>query len=47
LGSQNDLKEAGEKILIDMHALGELWNNAYEIARLFKEKLKKWHDKKM
>ena len=42
-----DLKEAGEKRLLDMHALGELRNNAYESARLFKEKVKMWHDRKI
>lgn len=33
--------------MLDMHALGELWNNAYESARLFKEKVKMWHDEKI
>jgi hypothetical protein len=30
-----------------MHALGELRNSAYESARLFKEKVKMWHDRKI
>ena len=34
------LKKMGEKRLLDIHALGELRNNAYESARLFKEKVK-------
>jgi transposase InsO family protein len=42
-----NLKEAGEKRLLDMHALDELHNSAYESARLFKEKVKMWHDRKI
>ena len=40
-----DLKEAGEKRLLDLNALDELRNNAYESALLYKERMKKWHDK--
>src|SRR6266536_1395424 len=42
-----NLKEVGEKRLLDMHVLGELHNSAYESARLFKEKVKMWHDRKI
>ena len=31
-----DLKEAGVNMLLDMHALGELRNEAYESAHFFK-----------
>jgi hypothetical protein len=30
-----------------MHALDELRNEAYENARIFKEKVKRWHDKRI
>ena len=42
-----DLKEAGEKRLLDIHALGELRNNAYESAVSLKKRLRKWHDRKI
>ena len=42
-----DLKAAGEKCLLDIHSLDELRNEAYENARIFKEKVKRWHDKKI
>ena len=38
-----NLKEVGEKRLLDMHAQGELHNSAYKSARLFKQKVKMWH----
>ena len=40
-----DYKTAGEKPMLGIHALDELRNEAYESARLFKEKVKRWHDK--
>ena len=42
-----DLKAAGEKRLLDIHSLDELRNEAYENARIFKEKVKRWHDRKI
>ena len=42
-----DLKAAGEKRLLDIHALDELRSEAYENARIFKEKVKRWHDRKI
>ena len=41
------LKEARAKRLLHIHALGELRNSAYESTRLFKEKVKMWHDRKI
>ena len=42
-----DLKAAGEKRLLDIHALDEFRSEAYENARLFKEKAKIWDDRKI
>ena len=42
-----DYKTAGEKRMLDIHALDELRNEAYESARLFKEKVKIWHDRRI
>ncbi|XP_021732994.1 uncharacterized protein LOC110699786 [Chenopodium quinoa] len=40
-----DLRGAGEKRLLDLHALEELRLDAYESALIYKEKTKAWHDK--
>ncbi|XP_021728775.1 uncharacterized protein LOC110695858 [Chenopodium quinoa] len=40
-----DLQSADEKRLLDLHALEELRMDAYESARIYKEKTKAWHDK--
>ena len=42
-----DLKLAGEKRLLDLSSLDEWRNEAYENARLFKEKVKRWHDRRI
>ena len=42
-----DFKTAGEKIILDLNLLDEWRNEAYESARMFKEKVKIWHDKKI
>ena len=42
----DDLKLAGGKRLFDMSSLDEWRSEAYENVMLFKEKVKKWHDKK-
>jgi hypothetical protein len=42
-----EFKTAGEKRILDLHLLDEWRNEAYESARLFKEKEKLWHDKKI
>ena len=41
----SDFKLAGEKRLLDSISLDEWRNEAYESARLIKEKVKKWHDR--
>jgi hypothetical protein len=42
-----DFKLAGKKRLLDLSPLDEWRNEAYENARLFKEKVKQWHDKRI
>ena len=39
-----DLKMAGEKRLLQLNELDEFRLEAYESARLYKERTKKWHD---
>jgi len=39
-----DLKEAGEKRLLQLNEMDEFKMEAYEYAKLYKEKSKKWHD---
>jgi hypothetical protein len=43
----SDFKTAGEKRILELNLLDEWRNEAYENARLFKEKVKKWHDRKI
>ena len=42
-----DFKLAGEKRLFDISSLDEWRTKAYENAKLFKEKVKRWHDKRI
>ena len=42
-----DFKLAGEKRLLDLSSLDERRSEAYENAKLFKEKVKRWHDKRI
>jgi hypothetical protein len=42
-----DFKLAGKKRLLDFSSLDEWRNEAYENAKLFKEKVKQWHDKRI
>jgi hypothetical protein len=42
-----DFKLAGKKRLLDLSSLDEWRNEAYENARLFKGKVKQWHDKRI
>jgi hypothetical protein len=42
-----DFKLAGKKRLLDLSSLDEWRNEAYENARLFKEKVKQWHNKRI
>jgi hypothetical protein len=40
-------KLAGKKRLLDLSSLDEWRSEAYENARLFKEKVKQWHDRRI
>ena len=40
-----DSKVAGEKRMLQLSELDEFHNEAYENARIYKEKAKAWHDK--
>ena len=42
-----DFKLAGEKRLFDISSPDEWRTQAYENAKLFKEKVKRWHDKRI
>jgi hypothetical protein len=42
-----DFKLAGKKRLLDLSSLDEWRSEAYENARLFKENVKKWHDRRI
>jgi hypothetical protein len=42
-----DFKLAGKKKLLDLSSLDGWRNEAYENARLFKEKVKQWHDRRI
>ena len=40
-----DLQTAGEKRLLQLNEMKEFRNNAYENAKIYKYKAKRWHDK--
>ena len=40
-----DLQTMGEKWLLQLNAMDEFCNNAYENSRIYREKTKMWHDK--
>ena len=40
-----DEKEAGEKRLLQLNQMDEWRNEAYESARIYKDRAKKWHDR--
>ncbi|GJX98166.1 reverse transcriptase domain-containing protein [Tanacetum coccineum] len=42
-----DLIAAGEKRMFQLHELNELRHQAYENSRLYKERTKVWHDRKL
>ena len=42
-----DLQAAGEKCLLQLNEMDEFWNQVYENAKLYKEQVKRWHDKKI
>ena len=42
-----DFKAAKEERLLQLKELEELRNEAYDNARIYKDKTKKWHDQKI
>src|SRR3954463_4351890 len=42
-----DPKLAGEKCLMNLTSLDEWRSEVYESAKMFKEKVKKWHDRRI
>ncbi|CAM9000253.1 unnamed protein product [Rhodiola kirilowii] len=42
-----DLQTAGENRVLQLHELEEIRNEAYESARIYKDRTKKWHDKRI
>ncbi|CAM8944895.1 unnamed protein product [Rhodiola kirilowii] len=42
-----NMKSAGEKRLLDLNELDEIRLDSYENAKIYKQKQKKWHDKKI
>ena len=42
-----DFKAAKEERLLQLNELEELRNEAYDNARIYKDKTKKWHDHKI
>ena len=42
-----DFKLAGEKTLLDLSSLDEWRSEAYKNSKLFKEKVKKWHGRRI
>ena len=40
-----NLKEAGEKRLLQLNELEEMCNDSYENAKIYNERTKRWHDK--
>src|SRR3954469_8263088 len=42
-----DPKLAGEKLLMNLTSLDEWRSEPYESAKMFKEKVKKWHDRRI
>ena len=46
IGNLNfNLKEVGEKRLLQLNEIKEMHNDSYENAKIYKEKTKRWHDK--
>jgi len=39
-----DLKVAGKKRLLQLNELEEIRSNAYESSKMYKERMKRWHD---
>ena len=48
IGNLNfNLKEVGEKRLLQLNEIKEMHNDSYENAKIYKEKTKRWHDKQL
>ena len=42
-----NLNAVGEKRLLQLNEIDEFRNDAYENAKIYKEQMKKWHDKQI
>ena len=42
-----DLKAVGEKRLLQLNEMDKFRNDAYENAKIYKERTKKWHEKQI
>ncbi|CAM8921063.1 unnamed protein product [Rhodiola kirilowii] len=42
-----DIQMVGDNRVLQLHELEEIRNEAYESARIYKDKTKKWHDKRI
>ncbi|CAM8953488.1 unnamed protein product [Rhodiola kirilowii] len=42
-----DMKAHGENILLELNELDKIRLDSYENARIYKERTKKWHDKRI
>ena len=42
-----DLAKSGSSRILQLHELEEIWNRAYENAKVYKDQTKKWHDKRI
>ncbi|GMI78197.1 hypothetical protein HRI_001489000 [Hibiscus trionum] len=42
-----DLEKAGQKRLLDLNEIEEIRAMVYDNARIYKDKTKRWHDKKL
>ena len=40
-----DLKSVGEKSLLQLNEMEEIYLDAYESSRIYKERMKQWHNK--
>ena len=42
-----DMEKAGERRILELHELEELRNEAYESSRIYKDRTKAWHDRRI
>jgi len=40
-----DLKAVGEKRIVQLNGLEEIGSNAYKSSKIYKERMKSWHDR--